>query len=83
MVEVLVEEETILVVSGLLVKKMMTPPGLAILDEEEEMAFWLQLGALGFFSLDLAGLGGIGTCLGASCLCRFTSLLLQQPRFHE
>jgi hypothetical protein len=31
----------------------------------------------------LAGLGGIGTCLSASGLCRFASLLLQQPRFHE
>jgi len=36
-VEVLVEEGTVLAVSGFLVKKEMTPHGSAMLDEEEEM----------------------------------------------
>ena len=44
MAEVLVEEETVLVVSGLLVKKVMTPHGSVTLDEEEEMV--LSSGAL-------------------------------------
>jgi len=35
--EVLVEEETVLAVSGFLVKKVMTPHGSAMLNEEEEM----------------------------------------------
>jgi len=35
--EVLVEEGTILAVSGFLVKKAMTPHGSAMLDEEKEM----------------------------------------------
>ena len=35
--EVLVEGETVLVVSGLLVKKVMTPHGSVMLDQEEEM----------------------------------------------
>jgi len=37
MAEVLFEGETVLVVSGLLVEKVMTPHGSAMLDEEEEM----------------------------------------------
>ena len=87
MAEVLFEGETVLVVSGLLVEKVMTPHGSAMLDEEEEMV--LSSGVLavtwcfwGLFSW-LGWAGGIGTCLGASGLCRFASLLLQQPRFHE
>jgi hypothetical protein len=35
--EVLVEEETVLAVSGFLVKKVMTPHGSLMLEEEEEM----------------------------------------------
>jgi len=85
--EVLVKGEMVLAVSGLLVKRGMIPHESATLDEEEYMV--LSSGALvatwcswGLFSwLDRAG--GIGTCLGASCLSRFASLLLQQPRFHE
>ena len=42
--EVLVEEETVLVVSGFLVKKVMTPHGSAMQDEEEKMV--LSSGAL-------------------------------------
>jgi len=85
--EVLVGEGTVLAVSGFLVKKVTILHGSVTLAKEEEMvvssALWLRLGALGAFSLDLVRLGGIGTCLGTSGLCRFASLLLQQPRFHE
>jgi len=78
MAEVLVEEETVLVVSGFLVKMGTIPRELVILDEEEKMvpssdalvATWRR-------PLGLARLGGIGTCLGTSGLCRFASLLLK------
>jgi len=84
---VLVEEEKILPVSGLSVKKVMTPHGSAMLGEEEEMvlsssalaATWCFWGLFSWFGWA----GGIGTCLGASGLHRFASLLLQQPKFHE
>ena len=73
--EVPIEEETVLDVFGFLVKRgrrWCCP-----------LALWLRLSALGAFSLGLAGLEGIDTCLGASSLRRFASLLLQQARFHE
>jgi len=35
--EVMVEEETVLAVSGFLVKKVMTPHGSVMLDEEEKI----------------------------------------------
>ena len=44
---------------------------------------WLWFGTLGSFPLDLARLGGIGTCLSTSGYCRFASLLIQQQMFHE
>ncbi|XP_021311899.1 uncharacterized protein LOC110433709 [Sorghum bicolor] len=46
--EVLVEGETVLVVSGLLVKKVMTPHGSVMLDQEEEMKL-LELLSLPLF----------------------------------
>jgi hypothetical protein len=86
-VQVLAEGETVLVVSGLLVKKVMTPHGSVMLNEEGEMVLSSSVLAVtwcfwGLFSW-LGWAGGIGTCLGTFGLCQFASLLLQQPRFHE
>jgi len=85
--EVLVEGEMLLFVSGLLVQKGMIPHGSMTLGEGEKMM--LSSGALvvtwcswAAFSW-LGWAGGIDTCLGASGLHRFASLLLQQPRFDE
>jgi len=84
---VFVREEKVLLVSGLPVKKVMILHGSRCWTRGRRwccpLALWLQLGAFGAFSLSLTGLGGIGTCLSASGLSRFASLLLQQPKFHE
>ena len=64
-------------VSELLAKKETIPHESATLEEVEEAILssgvFLVTGTLGAFSLDLARLGGIGTCPGP---CRFASLLI-------
>ena len=74
------EVETVLVVSELLAKKETIPHELVTLRGRRRwcclLAFRLRLGALRGLSLTLTSLGGIGTCLGTSGLCRFASLLI-------
>jgi len=74
-----VEDETVLVVSGLQEEK-----GMILLDRRYwrrrrrccSLALCLQSGTLGTFSLRLTGLGGIGS--RTSGLCRCTGVLIQQ-----
>jgi len=73
------EEETVLVVSELLEKREMIPPGSVTLEEGRRccsLTLCLCSGTFGTFSLWLAGLGGIGSRTFG--LCRFASVLIQQ-----
>ena len=82
-----VEVKMVLAVSGLLVKRGRFHVNRRHWRRRRRwcclLAFCLWLGALGAFSLDLVGLGGIGTCPGTSGLCQFASLLIQQQKFYK
>ena len=75
----LAEEETVLVVSGLLEKRGMIPPGSMTLKEGEAL---LLSGAslVIWYSWDLFSLVGWTRGIGSrtSGLCRFASVLIQQ-----